>query len=348
MVRRYILHIAKDYSFEILRPLQDEIWKRGDECIWFVGSKAVDRSRFKSNESVIEDVYEAERYKADAVFSPGNNVPSFLRGLKVHVFHGLEWKKKGHFRIRDFFDLYCTHGPATTKKFDELASKHKHFLVRETGWPKLDPLFETEPYPLDASVPVVLYAPTFSPSLSSAYHCLNEIRRLSEGRQWFWLIKFHPMMNKEIVDAFKAIQRENLLVVENSDVLPLMRRADVMLSDTSSVVGEFLLLNRPVVTFRNSLPSTGLLDVRDVVGIEGALEYALSKPERLSKEIVTANEELHPYHDGKCSSRVLDQVEDILRNKVSPARNRPRNLFRNFKLNRKLGYRGGLLSFFGR
>lgn len=105
--KKYVLHIAQNYSFEILRPIQTEILKRGDECVWFVASTNVDLSRFTEFEKVILSPKEANAYNSEAVFTPGNIVPAFLNGLKVQVFHGLEWKKKGHFRIRDFFDLYC-------------------------------------------------------------------------------------------------------------------------------------------------------------------------------------------------------------------------------------------------
>jgi len=339
VIRKYILHIAKDYSFEILRPLQKEILARGDECVWFVGSSSVDCSRFKDGEVVIKSVDDIANYPSDAVFSPGNNVPNFLKGLKVQVFHGLEWKKKGHFRIRDFFDLYCTHGPITTRKFSELAEQHKNFLVRETGWPKLDPLFSTEPFRFDFDGPTILYAPTFSPSLSSAQACFDEIIKLSHSKSWSWIVKFHPMMDRDMVEKFKAAQHAKLVVVEGSDVLPIMRRADVMLSDTSSVVGEFLLLNKPVVTYRNSLPTEGLINITEVSGLVQAVEYALAMPKELKQSIRNANDELHPYDDSKSSSRVLDAVEDILDNNVKPKKKRPRNILRNFKLNRKLGYK---------
>ena len=53
-------------------------------------------------------------------------------------------RKKGHYDITGFFfDLYCTPGPLITEKFQVLQKKYKSFfLVKETGWPKLDDLFK--------------------------------------------------------------------------------------------------------------------------------------------------------------------------------------------------------------
>ena len=52
-MKKYILHIAQNYSFEILRPIQAEVLKRGGECIWFVGTNNVDVSRFFKNEKIV-------------------------------------------------------------------------------------------------------------------------------------------------------------------------------------------------------------------------------------------------------------------------------------------------------
>lgn len=120
----YLFYIAHNYSFEILRPLQQVILAQGDEVKWLAVGKEVTLSYFQDNESVLASIDEARSYNPAASFAPGNEIPNFIPGLKVQVFHGLEWKKKGHFVIRDFFDLYCTHGPATTSRFNLLAKQH--------------------------------------------------------------------------------------------------------------------------------------------------------------------------------------------------------------------------------
>ena len=136
---------------------------------------------FKS-EPFSSDIKEIEAFKSDAIFVPGNEVPHYLRGVKIQVFHGLAGEKKGHFRIRNYFDLYLTQGPYFTNKFNELKSKFKDFDVVETGWPKLDIYgkdvhkYEEEKKSLlkkSKCANIVLYAPTFSPSLTSAGFLIN-------------------------------------------------------------------------------------------------------------------------------------------------------------------------------
>jgi hypothetical protein len=168
-VQRYLFYIAHNYAFEILRPLQQVIWAHGDEVKWLAVGNEVTLDYFNNEEALLNSIEEARAFNPCAVFAPGNEVPHFIPGFKIQLFHGLEWKKKGHFVIRDFFDLYCTHGPATTNRFNKLARQHGYFDVIETGWPKLDYLFTTPAFPISAKNKqknIILYAPTFSPTLT--------------------------------------------------------------------------------------------------------------------------------------------------------------------------------------
>jgi len=311
-MKKYILHIARNYSFEILRPIQAEILKRGGECVWFAGSDSVDLTGFYEDEQYVTTPQEVNDYESCAVLSPGNNAPGFLNGIKVQVFHGLEWKKKGHFRIRDFFDRYCTQGPVTTDKFIELANLHRIFLVRETGWSKLDPLFTTAPFQLNTKKPVVLYAPTFSTKLTSAQACFDEIKKISNTGEFFWLIKFHPLMDPKILVKYKSIESESLMVVGDHSILPLLVKADVMVSDTSSVIGEFMLLNKPVVAFKNSVPEDSMINISSPDELTAGIKTALSDSAAIKEKILTSNKNLHPYTDGHSSARILDAVDEML------------------------------------
>ena len=128
---RHLFYISQNYSFEILRPLQQEARARGDQCAWFVEGNAVKTALFNADETCLQSIGEVVEYHPDAVYVPGNIVPAFIPGLKVAVFHGFEWKKKGHFRIRDCFDLYCTQGPFFTERFDALQKNTSIFMSKK-------------------------------------------------------------------------------------------------------------------------------------------------------------------------------------------------------------------------
>ncbi len=334
--KKHLFYISQNYSFEILRPIQEVLLERGDICCWFVDSSTVNLDNFNENETVLDNIELAVSYKPDVVFVPGNYVPNFISGLKVQVFHGLEWKKKGHFKIRGFFDLYCTHGAITTKVFRRLEEKHGYFKVKETGWPKLDPLFKTQPLNIDTSLPIVLYAPTFSPNLTSAADCFNEIKKLILSGKHYWIIKFHPKMSQHLMEPYKALHTNNLMISDSDSSLPLLQTADVMISDTSSIVGEFLLLEKPVITYRNKQPGDYLIDIDDPSLMESALETALAKERELIDRIKCENQRIHPYNDGKSTMRVIAEVDKLLAN--NEVSNKPLNLVRNLKLRKRTNY----------
>ncbi|MBV1911530.1 MAG: CDP-glycerol glycerophosphotransferase family protein [Kangiellaceae bacterium] len=334
---KYLLYITQNYSFEILRPLQEEIVARGDECYWFVEGAKVNLENFSSDEKRLNSIDDIKKFSPDAIFVPGNHVPRFVPGLKVQVFHGLEWKKKGHFRIRGFFDLYCTHGELTTTRFKQLEKMHKYFKVVETGWPKLDPLYKTEPFKLESQLPVVLFAPTFSPNLTSAVELFEEIKKLVELGSFHWIVKFHPKMNADWIAPYQKITNKNFTLVKIDSCLPLLQRADVLLSDTSSIISEFLLLDKPAVTFKNKQPGEYLINFTNPVELQRSLELALQGSSSLLEQIKYENKKLHPFTDGQSSIRVLDAVQNALKEGYD-SRRKPFNFFRNLKLRRKLSY----------
>jgi len=337
MSKRYLFYVSQNYSYEILRPLQAEILQRGDECSWFLEGDEVNSDYLTADEKRLMTIEDAVNYQPYAVLVPGNTVPSFISGTKVQVFHGLEWKKKGHFVIRGFFDLYCTHGKLTTERFYQLKAQHGHFDVIETGWPKLDPLFNTPALNVDTDKPIVLFAPTFSPSLTCAPILFEEIEHLAKKKPWHWLVKFHPKMAPEWIERFKSLQSNNFEVLETSEIAPILQVADIMLSDTSSIIGEFSLLNKPTVTFKNSQPGNYLIDIQQPEQLESALESAFNPNEDLLQAINSNAQDLHPYHDGLSSRRILEAIDKVNETKKQ-LKSKPLNLFRKLKIRKKLGY----------
>lgn len=338
MARKYLLYISQNYSFEILRPLQAVIREQGDQCAWFVEGNKVNKSCFEVSEKQLNSIDAVISYAPDVVFVPGNLVPDFIPGLKVQVFHGLEWKKRSHFRIRGMFDLYCTHGPITTNRFKQLAQQHQHFEVIETGWCKLDPLLTTEPYAIQTTQPVILFAPTFSPNLTCAVECFDEIKRLISLNDHYWLIKFHPKMNPEWIALYQSIKASNYQIVTEGCFLSLLQRADILLSDTSSAISEFLLLNKPAITYNNADPDDYLINITSPNELNGAIKKALKPDKDLLHHIDFSNQQTHPYHDGRSSYRIIDAVNQLLDSDAYHQRKKPFNFLRKLKLRRKLKY----------
>jgi CDP-glycerol:poly(glycerophosphate) glycerophosphotransferase len=345
-VNNYLFYISENYSFQILRPLQKEIIRRGDQVKWFIDGDNVNKNYFKADESVLKNIHECIAYNPIAVFVPGNMVPSFIPGLKVQVFHGfVGWKTRKkdninyHFIIRDCFDLYCTHGATSTEPFNELKSKHQTFEVIETGWCKLDPYFSESTTKSDSNSnkPVVLFSSTFSPRLTKAQELKEKILALSLSGKYQWLVTFHPKMDRDIVNAYKKIQHEHLTFIETDDLVPYMQKADVMLGDYSSMMTDFLVLQKPVLTYKNPDFIKGLTNVDSLDELEMAIDCAIARPPEMMTTIKQYVQNAHPYNDGKSSERVLNTVEHMLC--VPPKlKKKPLNIVRNFKKRYALNY----------
>ena len=340
MAKHYLLYGSERYALAILRPLQAAIRARGDETAWFFDGPGAED--LVEGERLLT-VDEVRRWNPLAVITSSNAVPHFFPGVKVETFHGFDAGKPRHIYIRGFFDLYCTTGPRDTAQFRAIADRVGHFAVTETGWPKLDPFMREIAGPLPAvrEPPVILYHSTFSPSWSAAETLYEEVRRLSRDGRWRWIVTFHPKMNPETVAKYRALENEHLRFADNDNILELFPQVDMMCSDTSSALNEFLLTGKPVVTFKNRRPGPQLIDIDDPARFEPAIARALSRPPELMAAVRAYADSIHPYYDGRSSERILDAIDDfVAKGGVATLRRKPLNLWRKLKIRRRIGYWG--------
>ena len=321
-----ILFCNLPYAFSIMKPLADALEKRGDAYLWYISPLLIEQFPYKTMQHT-DSIKELERFESDAIFVPGNDVPYWLRGVKIQIFHGLAGEKKGHFRIREYFDLYLTQGPYFTKKFQLLADKHKNFKVKETGWCKLDTLYNyTKQTHKDKTI---LYAPTFSPSLTSAKRLLSSIELLSQ--EYKIIIKFHDKMDKALIATYQAIESERITISQLKDITPLLQQTDLMISDTSSVVYEYILLNKPVVTLESKSQNINWENYTDVQELEESVRYILEGKDKFKNKREETIALYHPYSDGHSSERMIEATEDYINTYGVPQKRRL-PLLRKWKL----------------
>ena len=339
MNKHYLLYGSERYALAILRPVQTAIRARGDQAAWFFdGPGAAD---LVAGERLLS-VAEVRAWQPIAVITPSNAVPHFFPGVKVETFHGFDAGKPRHIYIRGFFDLYCTTGPRDTAQFRAIADQLGHFTVTETGWPKLDPFMRdiAGPLPPVRQPPVILYHSTFSPAWSAADMLYEEVRRLSRDGQWRWIVSFHPKMNADTRARYRELQNDYLTFAQNDNILELFPQVDMMCSDTSSALNEFLLTGKPVVTFKNRRPGPQLLDIDDTAQFEGAIQRALQRPPQLLQAIRSYADSIHPYRDGHSSERVLDAIDAFIASGAHNRKRKPLNLWRKLKIRKRIGYWG--------
>ena len=340
-----VLFCQNQYAFGILEPIMRVLKEKGFEYLWFVKEPIRDKFPFK-NEHVTSEMIDVIAFKSDAIFVPGNEVPYYLRGLKVQIFHGLAGEKKGHFRIRHYFDLYLTQGPYFTKKFIELKNKFKNFDVIETGWPKLD-IYGKELHKYDFDKKellekhnankIVLYAPTFSPSLTSAPFLIEEFKQLAKNNDFLILVKFHDLMAVELINAYKelALKFKNIIFKEERNIIKFLLMADIMVSDTSSVVYEFLLLNKPIITFKSSSKEIQWDNSDDYNNLANKIKINLEEDnfKELRNQVF---QEYHPYNDGNSGLRMVETVYNYMNDNGVPEK-RKLSFLRRLKIHKLFG-----------
>ena len=340
-----VLFCMNPYSFGILQPIMEVLKEKNDEYIWFVRAAIIEKFPFK-DENVTSSIKEIINFQSDAIFAPGNEVPYYLRGVKTQIFHGLAGEKKSHFRIRSYFDLYLTQGPYFTKWFSEAAQKHKNFSVVETGWPKLD-IYGKELHKYDEdkqdlllssnTEKIILFAPTFSPSLSSAPYLLAQIEELAAHKEYLIVIKFHDLMAQNLIDLYKKLadKFENVLFVEERNIIKYLLIADLMISDTSSVVYEFLLLDKPVLTFKNNAAVANWDNSLSYSGLVHKVAVNLTE-DPFKEKRANILKEYHPYTDGKSAIRMVNAVEAYIEKNGVPEK-RVISWFRRYKITKLFG-----------
>ena len=171
------------------------------------------------------------------------------------IYHGIGVKSVLFDNRLNAFDLRCVE---SQRVFDELVARDPAARPRcaLVGFAKLDPLI-TAPRPARrpaGAAPVLLYAPTFYPS--SLERMPTRLAELVPGAQWIvkphfftWTLKPY-VAQRERLAAWAREERVEVCGPEVYNLVPLMARADVLVSDASSALFEFAALGRPVVWCR--------------------------------------------------------------------------------------------------
>ena len=343
---RTVLFCEHKYAISILKPLSDYAKTTGKhDVLWFIDERNIINFPYEEEVQWTNSIQEVYNYSPEAIFVPGNIVPYYLPGVKAEIFHGYAAEKKDHWVIRRYLDMYLTQGPFFTKRFKELAQKYKDFEVVETGWTRQDWIYQN----LKTYDPlrnkwlkeydrknIVLYAPTFSPSLTSLPHIKDSLIQLVRNKNILLLLKFHPLTDKKWVEEYKELakQEQNILWIDDHNVTKYMLIADLMISDTSSTVYEFLLLDKPVITYKNVAKNKYWLDI-DHLDLIKAYEEA-KEQDAYQKERQWIIDNYDPYLDGKVAERMFAAVENYIKVHGVPQYRRL-NLWRKYQSVKKFG-----------
>ena len=210
--------------------------------------------------------------------------------------------------------------------------------ILESGLPRNDIFFDK-----DSDIPgqirklldiprqtkIVLYAPTFRDN-GSAFPfpdfiaILNMLEKIT-GKEWVFVVRLHPndlTRSGEIQFCSKVINGSVL-----SDMQDLEKAADLLITDYSSIIYDFVLQNKPVILFTPDLDSyrTNCRDLRPLynelpfVRAVSHLELIEKLPmlfSRIYQEKVEAffKKEVLSFDDGRAAKRVVERIHQVISN----------------------------------
>ena len=341
---RVVLFCEHQYAINILQPIETEIRNNlngcGYEVLWFVDRRHIPEFPLKNDTRWTHSMQEVYDFSPEVIFVPGNIVPYYLPGVKAEIFHGYAAEKKDHWIIRRYIDIYLTQGPFFTRGFEALARKYKDFEVKETGWSRQDWIHQNQ-HAFDEEKQqwlathnrehLVLYAPTFSPSLTSVPHLREGLKQLADQRNILLLLKLHPLTKPEWVANYRSLADEhtNIVWIDDHNIMKYQLMADVMISDTSSTIYEFLLLDKPVITYKAVAKDKFWLDIDHADLLPEAFDEVLDSPMFNEKRRWVINN-YDPHNHGKVCRNMLLAVHDYIDRHGVP-RERKLNLWRKYK-----------------
>jgi CDP-glycerol glycerophosphotransferase (TagB/SpsB family) len=204
---------------------------------------------------------------------------------KIGLRHGpYHFKKMIASHKYNLFDLYLF----TSENEVKIAGETGITVGRAGGYPRLDAFNDNEvversialkkKYGFNNDKKTLLFAATWDRSGMSAVEKWAD--RLHEpGNDFNILVSLHPMMSEKFK---KQISRSNAAIIASEDLSAGMLLADILVSDTSSVLAEFCVLDKPIITFK--VP-TGLRLTKEIQQMISEISLQIDRFEQLADAI---------------------------------------------------------------
>tara|TARA_B110000014_G_scaffold147563_1_gene102704 strand:- start:8374 stop:9462 length:1089 start_codon:yes stop_codon:yes gene_type:complete len=263
------------------------------------------------------------------------------REVSVMIYHGIGLKQSYYNDIDSRIDLRSVESES---RMLELVS-HGHDNLVLTGYTKCDPLVTDNNdlilanLNLDTDLKTILYAPSFYPtSLDKLIPILPklscETNLIIKLHNFSWYQDRYKYQSEKMIEL--ADNNKNIFLASHNDynIIPYYSIADLLISDISSTMFEYLYLNRPIIMaecfelrlkhkiFKQRFIKR--MDLKRMEGIDFAMKvndpedlisltyHGLEHPEDLESERLSAQKEYLFKVDGKASSRIVDAIESKL------------------------------------
>ena len=230
---------------------------------------------------------------------------------------------KREYPIRNYDAVICN-----AEAWKEVYHRSFHIdsdKVYVTGMPRCDLLLKTKKenlfkkYPQLKNKKVALYAPTFRGNIIHGFQVVSfDIKKVQEelGEDWLILYKFHPLLGDINIKDTLALN------VNSEDLYELMQVSDCIISDYSSVILDYSLLQKPIFGYIPDYQS-----YMDTIGMNLSLEEYPGPICRNDEELIQALKEIDSYDfekeaqfqkkymkytDGKNTERCIQLIQEMM------------------------------------
>lgn len=206
----------------------------------------------------------------------------------------------------------------------------KESNVIVTGLPRLDVLVDDKEllkrkqkiltkYPIIKDKNILLYAPTFRGNVYQGFKAIDiDLGKISKmlGDDWLILVKHHPLLTN-----YQLPDNSGILDCSQDNTYDLFTVSTCLVSDYSSIILDYTILNRPIYLFGPDYQEYGgeigyYLNPQDLPGPlvsnEEQLVQAIANQQRYP--ITDFAQKMFTYQDGKNNARVLSLIKDIIEN----------------------------------
>lgn len=224
------------------------------------------------------------------------------RGIVINLWHGTPIKKIGFdsLKEREWIDDFQNSGrtlPYQRWNYFVAASPQTSFIfesamhlptskIKPLGQPRTNPIFDsTNDKEIKAKIEAklqfvketgdrrkILYTPTFRNnelSTSKIKESLMEVdKALDKKQNQVILFKPHPL-DKSIFDDQFFESLENVFNVSNEDTQDLLCVADILITDYSSIMFDFMITGKPIISY--------IFDFDDYVAENGGLYFSFEE-----------------------------------------------------------------------
>lgn len=255
---------------------------------------------------------------------------------KVQLWHGIPLKRMNklvdvlydyHISTSDFVNETSLSLVVQAEKHLDFGYPRNDLLLKEHE--KLDLLFvNLEIYDLAKKNKVIVYMPTHresEPSFENKFTKelpldLEKLNIFMKKQNVFFILKLHPFVSK----LYENENFSNIIFYESqSDIYPVLKYTDILITDYSSVYFDFLLIDKPIVFFDYdyedySSNMNGFVydyeenapgdKVKTQIELEKSIEEILNGKDLFKKRRMDILNKFFTFKDYKSSQRTIEQL----------------------------------------